>query len=428
MFDFIKRWLNPPKPQAIQETRAVTYEQGLASGLILEPTAAGIALTNEKPLTVSAFYAAVRHIAEAIASLPIKIMVKQDDGGKLADPEHPLHQLLAHEPNSYQTSAGFREWFMTQILLYGNAYAKIERANSGQVLSLISLPATYVLVAWDLANKRLSYTVEASPYTESEVLPSDDILHVSGLSLDGLTGVNPLELWRESMGLTIALERFGASFFGHGARPSGVLKTTGMLSDKAKINLKESWQRAYTGSGKTGSVPVLEEGLEFLPFNIQNNEAQYVESKQHAIRECSRWAKISPTKLGDLSRATWANIESENLSFITTTLAPWLHKLEQEMNRKLLMPSERQTHTIEFDVSGLLRGDSKTRYANYQSALAAGWMTVEEIRVMEGLPPEPTLGVLRTPLNYGPNDGQDDGQDEQPQEEQFNTEQDKDSD
>lgn len=430
MFEQLRNWF-APKPKPTIEQRSISYQTGLASGLCLEPTASGISLSPEKPLTISAFYAAVRHISEAIASLPIRVLVKQPDGGKLVDEEHPLHWLVAHEPNSYQTSAVFREWLMTQVLLYGNGYAKLERNGAGQVIALHPLPAQYVQISWDLGPRVLTYHVEASIYTEPEILSVDEVLHIKGLSLDGLVGINPIEYSRESMALCIALERFGASFFGNGSRPSGVLKTTGMLSDKAKMNLKESWKRAYGGSGKTGEVPVLEEGLDFAPFNVANDEAQYLETKQHQIRECSRWAKISPTKLGDLSRATWSNIESENLSFITTTLAPWLHKLEQEFNAKLFLPSERSAYSFDFDVRGLLRGDSKTRYANHASALASGWKTVNEVRLEEGLAPVAGGDELRLPLNMGSvNDNENDNneEDNEKPEEVFNTEADKDSD
>jgi HK97 family phage portal protein len=174
--------------------------------------------------------------------------------------------------------------------------------------------------------------------------------------------------------------------------------------------------------------------LEFEAMTSNNNEFQMTESKQLQIRAMANWCKISPTKCGDLSSATWSNLEQENQSFISATLAPWLHKIEQEFNRKLLLPGERQTHRIEFDVSGLLRGDSATRYANHQSALTAGWMTVNEIRLQEGLPPVEGGDVLRTPMNMGAVDDGDQGGAEQEQGstetddkqgEEFNTEQDK---
>ncbi len=412
------------KPQTKQQERSISYEQGAAAGLTLEPSLAGVSMNNEKALTVHAYFAAVRHISEAISSLPIRVMEKKADGGKLVAEDHPVHNLLSHEPNEYMTKADFLDWYMVQALIYGNAYAKLEIANSGRVLAIHPIQARFMQLSWQLPMQTLAYHVTESPYTLAEDLEAYEVCHVKGLSIDGLIGINPNELWRESMSTSIALDRYSASFFGQGCRPSGVLKTAGMLSDKARMNLKESWKRAYSGTSNTGAVPVLEEGLEFEPMSSSNDEFQMIESKAYQIRAMANWAKISPTKIGDLSRATWSNLEQENQSFISATLAPWLHKLEQEFNRKLLLPSERKSYTIEFDVSGLLRGDSRTRYANHQSALAAGWKTVNEVRHEEGLPPVEGGDELRTPMNMGPIEGSEDTEPNKP-EEAFSTEEDK---
>jgi HK97 family phage portal protein len=408
IIDTVRSWF-APEPK--HNDRTLTYEMGTAAGLTLEPTLAGIHINNEKALTVSAYYAAVRHISEAIASLPIRVMQKQPDGGKLALEDHPIAILLNQEPNPYQTKAEFLDWYMTMVILYGNAYAKIEFLNSGRAASVHPLESRFIqaMIRMDSNTQRIQvYHVMASPFTVSEDLAAYETLHIKGITLDGFFGFNPMEMWRESMATSIALERYSASFFGQGCRPTGLLKTAGGLSDKARANLKESWKRAYTGTSNAAGVPVLEEGLEFQAMGEgNNNEYQMIESKQLQVRAMANWAKISPTKIGDLSRATWSNLEQENIQFVISTLTPWVHKLEQEFNRKLLLPSEKAQLTVEFDLSGLLRGDSRTRYANYQSALSAGWLTPNEVRGMEGLPPVENGDVLRTPVNLAPIDGSD---------------------
>jgi HK97 family phage portal protein len=326
-------------------------------------------------------------------------MVTQSDGGKLPDLEHPISFLLGHEPNAYCTKSDFMEWYCLQWILYGNAYAKLDIQNSGRVQAIHPIQARFMQLSWQLPARDIQYHVIESPYTVAEDLQSYEVVHIKALSLDGMVGINPNELWRESLAVSIALERYSASFFGQGCRPSGVLKAQGMLSDKARMNLKESWKRAYSGTSNTGSVPVLEEGLEFESMSSNNDEFQMIESKQLQTRAMANWNKISPTKCGDLSRATWSNLEQENQSFVSSTLAPILHKLEQEFSKKLLLPSERTTHSIEFDVSGLLRGDSKTRYANALTACGGPFKTVNEVRLSEGDPPIEGGDVLRTPLN-----------------------------
>jgi HK97 family phage portal protein len=297
-------------------------------------------------------------------------------------------------------------------MLYGNAYCKLDIKNSGRVSAIHPIQARFVQISWNREKREATYHVTDNPYNVAEDLSPYETLHIHGLSIDGIAGVNPNELWRESMATSIALERYTAAFFGQACRPSGVLKTAGQLSDKAKANLKESWKRTYTGTSQTGAVPVLEEGLEFEPMSSNNDEFQMIESKQNQVRQMANWCKISPTKCGDLSRATWSNLTEENRQFLMATLNPLLHKIEQEFSRKLLLPSERTTLSIEFDVSGLLRTDDATRYDNNIKACGGPFLTVNEVRAMENKQPVKGGDVLRTGLNQGDASKQDDSEQE----------------
>lgn len=423
MFDTIKRWFG----KSTTEQRDLTYETGIASGLVLETTAAGVAVNAERCLTVSAWYSAIRHISDAIANLPVHVYVRQEDGGKLIDHNHAVHFLISREPNTYQTSTIFREWLVSQALIYGNAFVKLEHDGAGRVVGLHPVMAQYVRVSWNVETKERLFHVQASPFTIAETLNEDECAHIQGLTLNGILGLSPVEYARESIALNVAMERFGSSFFGNGSRPSGVLKATGILSDKAKMNLKESWRRAYSGSAQAGQVPVLEEGLEFQPLQINNQEAQYTEAKQHEIRQAARWNKIPAHKLSSLERSTWANIEHQEMDYIRSTLAPWLHKIEQEFSRKLLTQAEKDTHTIEFDVTGLLRGDSKTQHANAMSAVQGGYWTLNEIREkIFGMPPVEGGDELRPPMNLAPIVAKPEPK--QQQEETYQTQEDKDAD
>lgn len=431
IIDKVRSWFATPEPEKQPEQeRSISFEQGAAAGLTLEPTLAGVSLTNEKALTVSSFYVGARHIIESIASLPVRVMVRQKDGGKLPAEDHPVTYLLNCEPNAYQTKSDYWEWVILQLLLYGNVYSKLDILNSGRASALHPIQARFMQVSWQMPMREITYHVTESPYTVAEDLSAYECAHCKGISLDSIIGINPNELWRESVATSIALERYSASFFGQGCRPSGVVKVQGMLSDKARMNLKESWKRAYSGTSQTGAVPILEEGQTFEPMSSNNDEFQMIESKGLQIRAMANWNKITPTKCGDLSRATWSNIESENQSFISNTLAPIIHKIEQEYTKKCLLPSERNTMSIEFDVSGLLRGDSKTRFANYMTACGGPVMTVNECRLQEGLPPIEGGDELRTPLNQGPatpEPAQQEETDVPGKEEQENTNQDKDA-
>jgi len=425
-----------PKPQitAIPNTRSISYETGLANGLCLEPTASGVSLSSEKLLSLSSFYCGVRHIVDTISCLPIQIMQHQADGGRLNLPDHPLAWLLNHEPNQYQSAQVFWEFMILQLLVYGNAFAKIERNNAGEALALHPLVADFVQGLWDVDSKTISYQINRSVYTQQELLSADEVFHLPAMSLNGLFGMQPITYARNNLAGSVALEQFSQSFWANSTRPSGLLKSATVLSDKAKQNLKESWGKSYSGSGTTGSTPLLEEGVTWEKVSIDPDEAQYLGSKQNAVLDNSRWLKISPTKLSSLERATWANIEAENISFARSTIAPITRKIESEGNRKLLLPSEKGKVVLEYVLDGILKGDSKTISANNASALGGvgqPWRTVNEVRLDMGYPPIEGGDVLAKPLNIGnadPSAPQPDAEpnDPQPSKETFTPEEDAD--
>lgn len=349
------------------------------------PTGSGIRINERTALQISAVYACVRVIAEAIGSLPLHVYRRTGDRGREKAINRREYALLHDAPNDRMTSCVFREAMMAQVLLFGNAYALIEYDGSAKVRALWPLAPGTVTV--ELQRDRTLRYFMIDDLTHKQIYyNADEVLHIPGLSFDGVSGISPVRLHREGMGLAQALENFGAEYFGNGTSVSGVLQVKTKLSDPAKTRLSQSWRALRTGRGNRHSVPILEEGMEFKPISIQADNAQFIESRKFQIAEIARIFRVPAHLIGDLEKATFSNIEHQSLEFIEHTLRPWLVRWEQELNRKLFAGSE---YFVEHNIDGLLRGDFNTRMQGYASGRQWGWLSVNDIREKENMNPLP---------------------------------------
>ena len=342
----------------------------------------GKSVTPSSAIQVSAVYACVRVIAETIASLPLHIYEATDAGSRKAN-EHPLYRLLHDEPNTEMTSFIWREVMLSHLLLWGNSYCQILRSGRSKIVGLYPLLPDHMAVDRDSRGK-LTYT-----YTTSEgrtvLLAPEDVLHIPGLGFDGVMGYSPIALEKAAIGLGIAAEEYGSKFFQNGARPSGILTHPNTVKDPA--SLRASWNAAYGGSGNASRVAVLEEGMTFVPLSMPNNEAQFLETRKFQVTEICRIFRVPPHMIGDLERATFRNIESQNISFAVHTIRPWLVRIEQAINKTLIPENEKGRYYAQFNIDGLMRGDYKSRMEGYAIARQNGWMSANDIRALENLNP-----------------------------------------
>lgn len=353
---------------------------------------AGKAVTEFSAMQTTAVYACVRILAESIAGLPLHVYAYKGNG-KERVPQHPLSYLLHDAPNSEMTSFVFRETLMVHLLLWGNAYAQILRDRAGRVAGLYPLLPNRMTVNRD-DDGRLFYVYqrydEDNPNFKDKgeiVLRAEDVLHIPGLGFDGLVGYSPIAMARNAVGMTLACEEYGASFFANGARPGGVLQHPGVLKDPARV--RESWQAVYGGSANAGKVAVLEEGMTYQQIGIPPEEAQFLETRKFQIDEIGRLYRIPPHMIGDLEKSSFSNIEQQSLEFVKYTLNPWVIRWEQAMEKSLLLPAERGRYFISFNLDGLLRGDYKSRMEGYAIGRQNGWMSCNDIRALEGMNPVP---------------------------------------
>ena len=356
-------------------------------------TTSGKPVNERTAMQTTAVYACVRILAEAVASLPLHVYEYQDDGGKKLVHDHPLYYLLHDEPNPEMTSFVFRETLMSHLLIWGNAYAQIIRDGAGRVLGLYPLLPDKMEVQRD--DKGNIYYVYSRNSDENPTfkeygnikLKAEDVLHIPGLGFDGLIGYSSIAMAKNAVGMTLACEEYGASFFANGANPGGVLEHPGVLKDPSKV--RESWNSVYRGVSNAHKIAVLEEGMKYQQIGIPPEEAQFLETRKFQINEIARLYRIPPHMVGDLDKSSFSNIEQQSLEFVKYTLDPWVIRWEQSLQRSLLLPGEKGKYFIKLNVDGLLRGDYQSRMNGYAVGRQNGWFSANDIREMENMNPIP---------------------------------------
>ena len=351
-------------------------------------SSSGKTVTERSAMQMTAVYACVRILSEAVAGLPLHFYRYKADGSKEKAIDSNLYHLIHDEPNPEMSSFVFRETLMTHLLLWGNAYAQIIRNGKGEVIALYPLMPNKMSVDRD-ENGKLYYT-----YTRSDCEPNamngssvglepKDVLHIPGLGFGGLVGYSPIAMAKNAIGLAIATEEFGSKFFANGAAPSGVLEHPGTIKDPSRV--REAWQSQFGGSGNSGKVAVLEEGMKYTPISISPEQAQFLETRKFQINEIARIFRVPPHMVGDLEKSSFSNIEQQSLEFVKYTLDPWVVRWEQSLSRSLLSEDEKKQYFFKFNLEGLLRGDYQSRMNGYAIARQNGWMSANDIRELEDL-------------------------------------------
>lgn len=374
------------------------------------PTSAGVTVNETTAMQQATIFSIINGIQSDVSSLPLTVYEFTANGGKKPAVDADLYYLLAVEPNPDMTAAAFIGCITACVALTGNGYAEIQREGSKPVAlwprhphfvrPLRAKGGEPLSPAGVAAAGDLLYEVKDT--VPSRFVRSADMIHVKGLTVDGWVGISPIEAARQTIGKTIAAERFGAGFFGRGSRPSGLL--TGPIDQKNDVKMQQarsSWEKANAGDNQ-GRTAVMPAGWTWTKIGVSPNEAQFIETEQMGRTQlCGLW-RFPPHMAGDTSRLSNANHESQALEYVTFTLRPLLVRLEQEFERKLV-PSKGRTagkYTVRFDTSELIRGD----YASVIEAVAMGkqWGIYTTNKALEKLgdnPIGPAGDVLYMPLN-----------------------------
>lgn len=349
----------------------------------------GERVDEKSAMQIATVYACVRLLAETVAGLPLHLYRMKDEiSEKERAVDHPLYKILYRQPNPEMTSFSFRETMMTHLLLWGNAYAQIIRDGRNGIMALYPLLPENVETDRD-ENGQIYYVYHA--YTDEKpgennkdiYFRNDEIFHIPGLGFNGLVGFSPIAMMKNSLGTTLAVEKYGSSFFRNGAQPSGVLEHPGVLKNPEKI--RENWSDVYGGANNAHKVAVLEEGMSYKAISLPPEDSQFLSTRQFGVNEICRIFRVPPHMVQDLEHATFSNIEHQSIDFVVHTLTPWLVRFEQAVIKDLLLPEEQDTLFPKFNVDGLLRGDYQSRMQGYATGISNGFLSPNDIRRLENM-------------------------------------------
>lgn len=366
----------------------------------------GVNVTPDLAMQHTAVYACVQVLADSLAMLPLDLYHRYEKKGrqhKEKATDHRLYRLLHDAPNSETTSFAWRHSMMGMLGTRGNHYSQIIRDGAGRVVGIYPLMSDKMEVRRRTPSGKLAYLYTLDNGSVATLEP-EDVLHVQGLTLDGVMGLNPIAYNRHTIGASMAMEEFGSTLFKNGATPSGVVSGEGVksMSDEAFERFKQSFKDNYQGLMNAGKPLILEDGFKFTPITISNRDGQYLESRKFTKSEIASIYRVPLHMINDLDKATFSNIEHQSLEFVIHTIMPWAVRIEQALNKTLLSESESRDYFIKFNISALLRGDMKTRFEAYGMAIKDGWMNRNEPRSLEDMNPVEGLDEYLYPLNMAP--------------------------
>jgi HK97 family phage portal protein len=377
---------------------------------------AGKSVNEITALQLMAVWRCVNLIAGALAKCPLNVYRRVPDIGKTKATNHYLWPLLHREANDVVKLSAyrFRRLMQTWLLLWGNAYALFEENGRGQIQRFWPLRPDRMRVTGTAAS--LIYTYQR-PDGSSYILPSAYMLHLRGLETDGIMGLSPIKAARQSLGLGLAAEEYGARYFGAGGKPGGYLEVMGKLTPVSKQNIRESFEDMHKGLHGAHRVGIFEEGMKYHEVGVPPEDMQFLQTRQFQGIDVARLFGVPPHKIAELARATFSNIEHQSMEFLQDCLADWMTNWEQELTVSCLSESESQTIFLEFSRDSIARGDKISRYTAYNIGRNGGWLSQNMILDEENLNRIEGGDTFLTPLNMqvtstspetDPNDDPDD--------------------
>ena len=351
----------------------------------------GIAVSPERALSIAPVFQAINLISGDVAKLPLNIYKRtpeQGDKGRVIDENHPGQRLLKYRPNAEMSAFKFWRRMMTHALLWSNAYALIERDETGNPISLLPL----------LPDRTSPHRTKAGVlFYVSEIggdlkgFAASNILHLEQISVNGLSDCQLIYKARESFALSIAAENFASKYFSNGGRIGGILEMPAGMQKQGADNLESGFRKTYEGLDTSFKTVILRDGAKFHQAQFTPEQTQMVAARTQQVKEVARWFNIPPHKLGDDSNASYNSLEQENRSYLNHCLSAWLKTIESECYLKILAPMEQESnsHFIEFNVGALIAADIATQYQIYRTGIEAGILSPDEVRAMQNLNPRP---------------------------------------
>jgi len=367
----------------------------------------GIAVTPLKAMQANAVFSCVRVLSESIGQIPLKVY-KTGENSKDVAKDFNLYNLLRWQPNEFQTAFDLKSFIVLCLCLRGNFYGYINwvgKKEDRKISEILPLHPDNVEVEQS-KDWGIIYRVKTGT-NKTEVIKNENIWHIKGLSLDGFTGISPIEYQKESIGLSLATEKHGSNLFKRGARPSGTLEAPAELSEGARERIINGWNKAH-GGDKQGGTAVLEEGLKYNTISMSNEDAQFLETRKYQRSEIAGMFRVPLHMIGDLEKSSFSNIEHQGLEFVKYSLGGWIVNIELSVRKDLLTSDQKKTYFAEFLVDALERGDIDSRYKAYSAGIEKGILSPNECRQRENLNPREGGDEYLRPMNMEVSDGEDD--------------------
>lgn len=358
----------------------------------------GIEVTPESARRVTTVYTCVNRISNAIACMPINLFVRNKDGGKDVDRDHVMYDKVHWQPNRWMNIFEFLHMMTSHLLLRGNAYAYLSAATG----EIIPLHPDRITIEIKNDGSWIYHYVTAGGIVDKFI--KSEILHLKGMTDDGVYGLSPIRECMNAVGLSIATEKHGSRLFANAARPQGYFKHPSTLSKEAQESLKQSWQKNYAGAENSHGVGVLEEGVEWVKLGLDPEEAQFLETRKYQRTEIAAIYNVPPWMVGDLERAIHSNMEQQGQDFVTNCLLPWMTIWEKGLTCSIFSEKERKKRYFKLNSDVFLRADSAQRSNYYMTGRQWGFLSINDIRDKEDMNKLPPAqgDVYEVPLNMVP--------------------------
>jgi HK97 family phage portal protein len=373
------------------ESRAITYQTLFANGEDAEiSTSAGTIINNDTAFKINAVFSAISLISDTISTLPVDCFIRRD-GARFPFRPKPM---WVGKPDIDVTSIAFWGSNVISLLLNGNVYTRIFRDKNGAIVNMTVLDPTAVTVRRNAIGKVIySYN--------GQQIPTKDMIHVPDIVRPGeIVGVSRIESLKENWGLALAIEQYAARFFGQGSSTSGIIEVPGNLTPTQAKELGESFDKGHKSFKKAHKTGVIWGGAKYSKTSVDNDAAQFIESRRMAVEDVARAFNIPTHLLGLPGTNTYSSVEQNNIAFVVHTLRPIVEKLEAAYSELLTEIPGGQQAFLKFNLDGLLRADVQARMQAYSIGLQAGFLTINDVRRLEDLTPQSdaTADQVRVPL------------------------------
>ena len=373
------------------ESRAISFQTIWGTGGDIEVlNQSGTVVNPETVFRVNAIFSAVSLISDTISTLPIDSYIRRD-GARFAFRPRPA---WVQQPDVDTTKEAFYGSLIVSLLLDGNGFVRVFRDGAGRVVNMTVLNPAKVEIRKDkVGGVTFIYEGEGKPLNKNE------ILHIPDVVRPGETrGISRVTALKDNFGLALALESYAARFFGQGASTQGIIEFPGNLTPDQAKQLVDGFDARHKGFRKSHKTGVLSGGAKYVNTSVENDKAQFIDSRRMAVEDVARAFNIPPHLLGLPGTNTYSSVEQNNIAFVTHTLRPIVQKLESAFTPLMMNEPGGSTAFIKFTLDGLLRGDANSRFSAYSVGLQAGYLTINDIRRLEDLPPVDGGEIIRVPL------------------------------